>query len=178
MFTVRSSLECKCAKESESPHRFRCRPAKRLSANVAWVIAVVGAKSDRRSPQLVRKPATAAAGYWSCRPFGRACEPQTSCFENECRRAVAFASAPPCRLDGGDIDLLHCHHRFDRTLCRVYVETRVWTNMVLTACGSAPRPGFAFGSTAICGSVLGDRRIASNSKPQSLAFTLRKRQEM
>src|SRR5262245_38801383 len=29
------------------------------------------------------------------------------------------ASAPPRGLDGGDVDLLHRHHRLERTLCLV-----------------------------------------------------------
>src|SRR5216110_2106366 len=32
-------------------------------------------------------------------------------------QAVVSTSAPPRRLDGGDVDLLHRHHRFEGTLC-------------------------------------------------------------
>jgi hypothetical protein len=28
-----------------------------------------------------------------------------------------FTSASPRRLDGGDVDLLHRHHRLERALC-------------------------------------------------------------
>jgi hypothetical protein len=30
---------------------------------------------------------------------------------------VVSTSAPPRRLDGGDVDLLHRHHRLEGTLC-------------------------------------------------------------
>jgi hypothetical protein len=31
--------------------------------------------------------------------------------------ATVFTSAPPRCLDGGDVDLLHRHHRLEGTLC-------------------------------------------------------------
>jgi hypothetical protein len=33
------------------------------------------------------------------------------------RTLGVFTSASPCCLDGGDIDLLHRHHRLEGTLC-------------------------------------------------------------
>ena len=39
-----------------------------------------------------------------------------SCFRWE-RQVAVSTSAPPRCLDGGDVDLPHCHHRLESTLC-------------------------------------------------------------
>ena len=65
----------------------------------------------------MRAPLNPTGSNWTLRPRMEPADPRLRVIQDESGRVGVFTSASPRCLDGGDVDLLHRHHRLEGTLC-------------------------------------------------------------